>query len=348
MTNRPILVKRYSRSKKCTTAIVYAPKKQSGLTLVELLVALAISTVITIAAFSALIISRQGFTATDVASQLRDNSRFATDLLQRLGVQAGYVSDTFITRPPLINAPDPNPSVTGFNDALINIADPQNQFTARPTASVDGSDILILRYQPSETFPASGVVDSSMVNCAGNPANAAASDPTDWVVNIIHIAVNAGDGEPSLMCAIIDSSGTQLPQPIIRGVETLQILYGVNGVSLLGEPPATPNTQNVATRYLRADQMIVAGNQFATNNNWRRVRSLKIGMVIRGPAGSASEQADITYFPLGAGPASAGGAAGASTATVGDRGSAFRPGSDTRLRQVVNFTIHLRNFQEPL
>lgn len=323
-------------------------KKQHGLTLIELLVALAISTVITIAAFSALIISRQGFTATDVASQLRDNSRFATDLLQRLGVQAGYVSDTFNTRPPLNNAPNPNPSVTGFNSALINTADPQNQFTARPNASVDGSDILILRYQPSETFPASGMVDSSMVNCAGNPATAAASDPADWVVNIIHVAVNATDGEPSLMCTVIDSTGTQNAQPIIRGVETFQVLYGVNGVSLLGEPPAIPNTQNLATRYLRADQMIIAGNQLATNNNWRRVRSLKIGMVIRGPAGSAPEQSDITYFPLGSGPASAGGAAGASTATVGDRGSGFRPGNDTRLRQVVNFTIHLRNFQEPL
>ena len=348
MTHIPIPIKRYSRFGNHAAPLSHITKKQRGLTLVELLVALAISTVITIAAFSALIISRQGFTATDVASQLRDNSRFATDLLQRLGVQAGYVSDTFNTRPRLINAPNPNPSVTGFNNALINTADPQNQFTARPTTSIDGSDILILRYQPSETFPASGVVDSSMVNCVGNPANAAASDPADWVVNIIHIAINAQDGEPSLMCAVIDSSGTQLPQPIIRGVETFQVLYGVNGVSLVGEPTAIPNTQNVATRYLRADQMIVAGNQLATNNNWRRVRSLKIGMIIRGPAGSASEQADITYFPLGSGPASAGGAAGTSTATVGDRGSAFRPGSDTRLRQVVNFTIHLRNFQEPL
>ena len=341
-------IKRHHTLRTVVIATGRRGQSQRGLTLIELLVALAISTVITIAAFSALIISRQGFTATDVASQLRDNSRFATDLLQRLGVQAGYISDTHNTRQPLINAPTPNPSVTGFNSALISSTDPQNQFIARPAASADGSDILILRYQPSETFPASGVVDSSMVNCVGNPANAAAASPADWVVNIIHIANNAVDGEPSLMCTVIDSLGTQGVQPIIRGVETFQVLYGVNGVALAGEPPATPNTQNVATRYLRADQMVVAGNQFATNNNWRRVRSLKIGMVIRGPAGSAAEQSDLTYFPLGAGPAAAGGSAGSSTATANDLGSAFRPGNDTRLRQVVNFTIHLRNFQEPV
>ena len=63
---------------------VARPKNQSGLSLVELLVAMAISTVIAIAAVSALIVSRQGFTTVDAASQLRDNARFATDLIQRL------------------------------------------------------------------------------------------------------------------------------------------------------------------------------------------------------------------------------------------------------------------------
>lgn len=334
---------RLTINKKLSSSSGALKTNQIGLTLVELLVALVISAVITIAAFSALVISRQGFTATDVASQLRDNARFTTDLIQRLGVQAGYVSDTFNTRPPLLNAPTPDPAVTGFNNALLNAGDPINQFIARPAAGLDGSDILILRYQPAETYPASGVVDNSMVNCAGNPATTSAANREDWVVNIIHIAVNPLDGEPSLMCTVAIGD----TQPIIRGVETFQVLYGVNGVALAGEAPAVTNSQNVATRYLRADQLIVAGNPVATNNNWRRVRNLKIGMVIRGPLGSAPEQADLTYFPLGSSPAASGGAAGSSTVATADRGSAFRPGNDTRLRQVVNFTIHLRNFQDP-
>ncbi|MFN5940974.1 MAG: PilW family protein, partial [Polaromonas sp.] len=53
-------------------------RRSLGLTLVELLVALAISAVIALAAISALIVSRQGFTTVDAASQLRDNARFAT------------------------------------------------------------------------------------------------------------------------------------------------------------------------------------------------------------------------------------------------------------------------------
>jgi type IV pilus assembly protein PilW len=315
---------------------------QKGLTLVELLVALAISTIITIAAFSAMIVSRQGFSASDAASQLRDNSRFATDLLQRLGVQAGYVSDAFTTTVPLPNAPDPDPAITGFNSALADGSSPSTTFIARPSTTVDGSDVLVLRYQAAEAFAASGAVDNSMINCAGNPAPNTSVNREDWVVNVLHVAV-AADGEPSLMCSLQNGN----PQPIVRGVETFQVLYGVNGVTLTGEAPAVANTQNLPTRYLRADQLIVPGNVKLTNNNWRRVRSLKIGMVIRGPTGSAAENAAITYFPLGASP-NANGDPGGSTVSSNDPGSAFTPVSDTRLRQVVNFTIHLRNFQDIL
>lgn len=352
MKSKSPAVKTYLQLKKRRTANVETVKKQRGLTLVELLVALAISTVITIAAFSALIISRQGFTATDVASQLRDNSRFATDLLQRLGVQAGYLNDTIVTQRQQGEARIP--AITGFNNALIDVNQPETQFITRPTTSVDGSDILILRYQPAETFPGSGQVDNAMVNCAGNAAPQPAANPNDWVVNVIHIAPDTLDGEPTLMCTVVDGRTPPLINPIIppttqsiiKGVETLQVLYGVNGVALLGEPPAPANTQNLATRFLRADQLVVPGNPIVTNENWRRVRSLKIGMVIRGPEGSAVERSNLTYFPLGAGPNDVNGQIGTSTRSNADPGSAFTPGNDTRLRQVVNFTIHIRNFQE--
>ena len=64
------------------------PRAQAGLTLIELMVAMVISLVIVLAATAALLISRQGFTSVDAASQLRDSARFAQDVLQRLGVQA--------------------------------------------------------------------------------------------------------------------------------------------------------------------------------------------------------------------------------------------------------------------
>ncbi len=64
--------------------------RQTGLTMVELLVALTLSGLIALVAIAALTVARQGFTTVDSASQLRDNARFASDLIQRIAAQAGY------------------------------------------------------------------------------------------------------------------------------------------------------------------------------------------------------------------------------------------------------------------
>lgn len=335
------------------SAAVPGPRRKSqlGLTLVELLVALVISTVVVVAAFSALIVSRQGFTATDSASQLRDNARFLTDLIQRIGVQAGYLDYKFAVTP-ISNASSvasiPEPDVKGFNNALANATAPDINFTSRGASSVDGSDVLVLRYQASETYPGSGVLDNSMVSCNGSPAQSLPVNRNDRVRNVFHITVSNTDNEPSLMCSTYNTStGAIDTQPIIRGVETFQVLYGVDGVTPNKALPATlANTSNIPTRYLRADQMVVAGNADETNRNWGRVRSLLVGMIIRGAAGSAPENAAMTYYPFGSAPSSSTGGKGSAMASANDPGTEFKPPSDNRLRQVVTFVVHLRNGQD--
>ena len=324
---------------------------QTGLTLVELLVALMISSVIAIAAISALIVSRHGFTTVDAASQLRDNARFATDMLQRFGVQTGFtdVADATTVWPkdaagvPIGN---PIPNVGGFNNALISETDPQNVSTARTvvTSLGFGSDILILRYQVAETFPKSGISDLSMITCFGNP-NPTADLPTapgDRQANILFVGVDS-NGEPGLRCKTSDV--TRGSQPLVRGVENFQVLYGVDGVTANTE--TTGAKADIATNYLRADQMAVPSDPTSekTNANWRRVRSIKVGMVIRGPVGSAQSAISQTYFPLGKAVSVAGGTPGSALSSAADAGTSFTPPADTRLRQVVTFTIHLRNEQ---
>ena len=326
-------------------------KSQGGLTLVELLVALVISAVIAIAAISALIVSRQGFTAVDAASQLRDNGRFATEMLQRFGVQAGFndVIDATTVWPkdaaglPLGN---PVPSVGGFNNALLSATDPENSFTPRTGVNSlgFGSDILILRYQAAETFPGSGKSDLSMINCFGvpNPSSDLPTVPGERLANIISVGIDS-NGEPGLRCK---TSNVGTPsQTLVRGVENFQVLYGVDGVTANTETTVPPI--DIATNYLRADQMAVPADPTGekTNANWRRVRSIKIGMVIRGPIGSAQSAIAQTYFPLGRAESAANGAAGSALASAADAGTSFTPPADTRLRQVVSFTIHLRNEQ---
>ncbi|HQS30704.1 MAG: prepilin-type cleavage/methylation domain-containing protein [Polaromonas sp. 39-63-203] len=327
---------------------------QRGLTMVELLVAMVISLLIVLAAVGALTVTRRGFSTVDASSQLRDNVRFTTDLIQRLGIQSGYKDTPYAATPAPGNvagiATNPDPNVTGFNNALIDGTDPLNVATTRTTAVEGyGSDILILRYQTLETFPGSGVSDGSMIDCAGASPSAIPGGRYDRMVSIIHVAVSRG--EPSLMCSFSTTGAAPFTtQPIVEGVENFQVLYGVEGVTAGVAPPASGASGLVADesapdRYLRADQLTVAGDALGTNANWRRVRSIRIGLVLRGPPNSSQDRATQTFYPFGEAKSSSSGLKGSAMAATLDPGTAFTPAVDGRLRQTATFTVHLRNDQ---
>ena len=335
--------------------------EQTGFTLVELLVAMAISLVIAIAAISALTVSRQGFTSVDASSQLRDNARFVADLMQRVGVQAGFKDPVYALATPseadkandaagLIAA-----NVTGFNNAIFKPSD-LNSATARTTGSVGyGSDILILRYQTSKLNTATSgteqnTADGSMIDCAGNAVTTIPQDRNDRMVSVFHVGVGV-DGEPSLMCGRSNNGlAPYTSQPIIQGVENFQVLYGVDGwtAGWAANSALTGPQDTVPDKYLRADQLVIGGDPSsqATYNNWRRVRSIRIGMVLRGPVNSQLEKVSQTFYPFGLGKPSSAGIAGMALADgTNDPGTTFTPAVDGRLRQSVTFTIHLRNDQ---
>ena len=102
----------------------------------------------------------------------------------------------------------------------------------------------------------------------------------------------------------------------------------------------TGDVSTVPNQYLRADQLQVTNlsteqeNENATNTNWRRVRSVRVGLVLRGSEGSAQNAENRIYFPLG----------GENYSNVDDVGSRLAV-NDNRLRHVVTFTVLLRNCQ---
>ena len=130
------------------------------------------------------------------------------------------------------------------------------------------------------------------------------------------------------------------------GVEDFQVLYGVDGFTSVNTA-FTGTPDSVPEKYLRADQIVVGGNTHsqATYNNWRRVRSIRIGMVLRGAVGSQSEHVAQTLYPFGLAKDSASGTAGSALSSSNDVGTSFNAPADGRLRQVVTFTINLRNDQ---
>lgn len=325
------------------------PNGERGFTMVELLVAMAISMIIGLAAVSALMVARRGFSAVDASSQLRDNGRYAADLIQRIAVQTGFKDVIYVTQAPTAAEIATNPpSVSGFNNALASSSDPLNTYTVRTAGMLgDGSDILILRYQALETFPGSGVADGSMINCSGQQANSVPSTRSETWASIFHVDIGP-DGEPALMCTTASfAGGVGTAQPVIQGVENFQVLYGVEGYTNVNTAFNAP-ANAAPIRYLRADQMVVgSATSAATYANWRNVRSIRIGMVIRGPINSAQVRGDGTekYYPFGAGKSSGTALAGTALSSSGDVNTVFIPAADGRLRQVVTFTVHLRNDQ---
>jgi len=325
-----------------------------GLTLVELMVAMAISTFVVLAAITALIIARQGFTSVDAESQLRENARFVTEVLQRIGVQVGFLDVQYAATPVPPStaslAADPPPNVFGLNNSSRGTGDAWNAGSARSSGTLGyGSDILVMRFQVAEApwRAASGPTsDGAVIDCSGNTIPGLPADRYDRMVSILHV-ITSNDGEPALACSRSDASGSIMaPEPLISGVENFQVLYGVDGIGPGNTAaPTTSAVDTVPERYLRADQLTVSGNTAATNANWRQVRSIRVGMVLRGPVGSAVDNSSRTLYPLGGAAAGASASAGSAFVSTNDPGTEFSAPQDGRLRQTVTFTIHLRNAQ---
>lgn len=320
---------------------------QRGLTLVELMVSIALALLVTLAALGVLLFSRQSGNAMEQSAALRDNVRFGTELIRRIVQQAGFESfnenTTMREGVAGFTAASSVPDVEGFNNALVpsgtnpttvsNGGRPAGCGTVTDTRCVNGSDVLILRYQGLSKATAAGPVpQGTVINCAGLPVGDA-TVATNRPMSAFHVRLSVS-GEPTLTCTYVDSGGTVQDRELIEGVETFQVLYGVDSVTPGAATASSAPEPTVITRYLRADQMVVASNPAATQNNWRRVRAIRIGMILRGPVGSAIDRsATQTLYPLGI-----------KLNSAADSFSEFVAPADGRLRQEVTFTVHMRNY----
>ena len=324
-----------------TTQMLISPRSyQSGLTLIELLVAMVLGLLIALAASAALLVSRQGFFAVDAASQLRDNARYAQDVIQRLGVQAGYKNIFFMKGGAGTASgidPNPPPHVFGVNNANRTSTTTWDAGTAWGVNDAGkNSDILVLRAQTSTYTETSTTPDGTMIDCMGIAPTAIPTSQDDRFVSILHVRTSS-DGEPSLVCSRSATGAAPYDvQPLVQGVENFQVLYGVDGIAPSNTTVPIPSStyDSIPERYLRADQLTVSGNEAATYANWQRVRSIRIGMVLRGPVGSALSSTTQSIHSFG----------NAAFDSSADVGSAYTT-SDSRLRQTVTYTIQLRNCQ---
>ena len=293
---------------------------QLGFTIVELLVSLVISSIIVLASTAFFVSSSRSRDSQDAAGLLQDNARFLTEIITKNIQQAGYQNYIYGTsgaknRRELVNAAVTalEPDIRGFNNTAVGSDITDNGVHNRTANRVSNSDTLVLRFQGSGS-PA----DGSMIDCLGRP-QAAPTLQGERVYSVFEVRSGAG-GEPELRCRFLSFSsgiGRAAAGPIIRGVETFQLMYGVD-----------TNADTFIDSWLNAEQVDSA-------SQWGRVQAVRVGIVLRSPDRVTVGSPAGTYSPLGT---------NFTQPVATDPGSSLVIASDDgRLRQVVTFTVNLRN-----
>ncbi len=219
-------------------------RRQRGLTLTELMIALVLGALVVLAATSMVVTSRGTYRTQDETTRLAESARFGLELGNRLIRLAGYTNFGDDATPPASYTIDPlwtaTPDSYAFNGP--NVVGSNN---SKPggAAGLNGSDSITIRFFGSS--PVGQVTpDGNVLDCAGSPvpqaatATAASATAATTVNNLARaynvLFVDADtDGEPALKCqrqtydaAGVPSGAPSDVQTLIRGVEDFQVLYG--------------------------------------------------------------------------------------------------------------------------
>jgi type IV pilus assembly protein PilW len=178
-----------------------------GFTLVEMMVALALGSLLAIVVAQLFANTRESNRATEDASRIQESMRYAAAVIGRTVRVAGYKSNPTAA------------SATIFPS------------TARALDGTNGSgtdsDVLIVRFQ--------GAPNSSMHDCLG-AAVAPDFAATTKSYNKFSIATGA-DGRNALFCNT-DSASTTAGTEIVPGVEAMQVIFGEDTTAAPGDGTA--------------------------------------------------------------------------------------------------------------
>lgn len=175
--------------------------KQSGISLVEIMVSIAISFFLLAGVLQVFLNSKQAYRTSSAFGELQENIRFISDYLPRVVRMSGYrttPADTMFTS---LDTLFPQSS------AHIQVVD---------NLGTNGSDILTIRYQGSGD--GAGNPDGTIRDCLNQ-----AVDSNSVVINMF--SINAND---ELECQAInpDAPTNVVTQILTPGVENMQILFG--------------------------------------------------------------------------------------------------------------------------
>ncbi|MDP2430441.1 MAG: PilW family protein [Pseudomonadota bacterium] len=195
-----------------------ARNRESGISLVEMMVALSVGLLLTVSVSTILSGSLQIFRMQGESARIQESSRFLMDILGRQITQAGYVAIS-----------------TDYTDSKLSfvgtpISGEHGVVATRTGERKNGSDYLAVSFDAN-------------VDCQGNVAT------SGTVRNEFFLNANE-----ELVCA----GGGVTPEVLADGVETFQVLYGVD-----------------------ADGDYSVERYAAQPDDWEQVRTVRVCVVVR-------------------------------------------------------------------
>lgn len=300
---------------------------QRGFTMVELLVSIVLMGLVTLGTVTLYSATSQSYKTIDSSQALNDSARFAFEVIGQSLRIAGYQeymrSDPTTASlagnlyPTVCTSSSPRCPIKGFNNSKIASVTTSADFGATDNGGINFSDTLGVTFSGSSLPSDPATPDKAVVDCQGVAQPLPLTDATDLGVSLFWVTTSKG--EPELACI---SRGTgasaRTTQPIIRGVETFQVMYGIDD--------STPS-DSLPNKWVSAQSV----------TDWMKVRAVRVGFVLRGQPGSSQGTAisasDNILYPLGKG------FIGSST----EQGLTFTPPNDGRIRRAYTSTFMLRN-----
>jgi type IV pilus assembly protein PilW len=288
--------------------------RQAGLTLVELMVALAIGSFLVIGAVQIYNQSRQAFIVNEAIAQIQETAQFAMDTIEadlRLASHWGLISRaSAVEGRSLVDTTNPNglPEPLGCGSGwaldLMLSADGQNNAYTLPCAGAGGgqanSDVLTVRRSSvSPTVPETGrlqiqstrvrsqVFADGVVPEGFSPVD---SETHDLLVNSYYVAADSAfvPGVPTLRRKSLGTAaGTPaiIDQEVAPGVENLQVQFGID-----------VDGDNAVERYVNPGDPIYdpSAPEFVPG---ARVLTARVWLVVRSISAEVGIQDDRDYKP---------------------------------------------------
>lgn len=271
---------------------------ERGFTLIELMIAMLLSLIVIAVVGGLFLANSNTFRATDDASRLQENGRFAMQTLSRVVRQAGHIP---------VDVVQLLPATTGTtNDAYpaIPAAVLSGAGNARFVAGTDGtgpnnSDSLVVAFR--------GANGGQIVDCAGVSRAAAPATVGTNVAALTTLPVysrffvaassNGVAGDNSLWCQVTAGGVTIEPAfELITGVESFQVLYAVDAVVTV---PASGGSPAKQVRDFSPDYYTSANK--LNGDKFNSVIGVQVALALRGAERSTIEEKDRgdKIYPFG-------------------------------------------------